>query len=104
MALISAADRLTFPVKQLNDFVPFTWAVSRIFNVAILLAGTLPFVLRPKQTRRRTQAHQLRSVLLFGLLFGLDGLWNYSPVLPEVRNPGGLICRCPYTPSLGSDS
>ncbi|MCA8984357.1 MAG: serine/threonine-protein phosphatase [Planctomycetaceae bacterium] len=68
---ILAADRLTFPVKQLNDFVPFTWAVSRIFNVAILLAGTLPFVLRPKQTRRRTQAHQLRSVLLFGLLFGL---------------------------------
>lgn len=67
---VLAANRLTYPVEDLNRFVPFTWAVSRIFNVAILLAGTLPFVMRPRQTGLRTPAHQLRSVLLFGLLFG----------------------------------
>ena len=59
-------------VMKLEDFIPFTWTISRMFNALILVAGTAPFVLR---SRRRLpeeeRSHALRYLLLVGILFGL---------------------------------
>ncbi|TWT62930.1 PP2C family protein-serine/threonine phosphatase [Rubinisphaera italica] len=68
---ILAADRLVFAVKNLQDFIPFTWAVSRTFNVAILTAGTLPFIVRKKLPARKATKNDARYLILVGFLFGL---------------------------------
>lgn len=68
---ILAADRLVFTVKNLQNFIPFTWAISRTFNVAILTAGTLPFIVRKNPPTRKATINEARSLILVGLLFGL---------------------------------
>jgi len=92
---VLAADRLTFPVLDLNRFLPFTWAVSRTFNVAILLAGTLPFLLRRKTMQRRTQPQELRYLLLVGFLFGLMAYAIIQIFAVVIEVPESLFPKSP---------
>mgnify|MGYP002622071174 FL=1 len=65
--LVLAEDMLTEEPRELEQFVPFVWTVSRCLNAAIVVAGTAPFVWRD----RKLPARGLRYMLLMGLLFAL---------------------------------
>ncbi len=53
-----------------DRFIPFTWVLSRTFNVCILIAGTAPFLWKARaETPRR--ASPVRYILLVGVLFGV---------------------------------
>jgi len=68
---ILAADRLTFPVEDLNRFIPVSWAIARTFNVAILFAGALPFLYRKNPKFIETPPQETRYLILLGLLFSV---------------------------------
>lgn len=66
-----AADRLISAVADNEQFIPFTWAISRIFNAGILIVGAGLFLVRAQLTGTRRRSGGLRFVLLISLLFGL---------------------------------
>jgi len=68
---ILAADGIIPGVTNLDAFLPFTWAASRTFNVAILAAGTLPFLIRRRPPTRPQSTGETRFLFLIAGLFGL---------------------------------
>ncbi len=69
---ILAADRLTFPVEDLDRFIPVSWAIARTFNVAILFAGALPFLYRKNPKFIETPPQETRYLILLGVLFSVS--------------------------------
>ncbi|MCA8989332.1 MAG: SpoIIE family protein phosphatase [Planctomycetaceae bacterium] len=95
---ILAADELLFHVKDLGNFIPFTWALSRTFNVAILTAGTLPFLVRTTIPQRDETVRNTRYLVLVGVLFGLMAyaiiqICSVVPSLPESFYPELMLSR-----------
>jgi signal transduction histidine kinase len=60
-------------VADNRQFIPFTWAISRLFNAGVLLAGTGVLLIRDRIPRVRRWGSDLRFVLLISILFGLVG-------------------------------
>ncbi|MEX0724954.1 MAG: PP2C family protein-serine/threonine phosphatase, partial [Planctomycetaceae bacterium] len=66
-----AADGLVVITTPLEEFIPFTWAVSQLFNVSILLLGTGYFLWSDSGIRRGPRTGEIRLMLLMGILFGM---------------------------------
>ena len=64
---ILAADRLISAVADNNHFIPFTWAISRLFNALILLVGTAIFLLPMRSRKQR----DMRFILGISAVFGV---------------------------------
>jgi phosphoserine phosphatase RsbU/P len=62
---------LPFVVDDINNFLPFTWFVSRLVNVCFLIAGTLPFVWHHARSAARRRERDLRFLILAGVLFAV---------------------------------
>ena len=91
-----AADRLIEAVADNRNLIPFTWAISRLFNALILIAGISLFLV----TRKRVLTGGLRFVLgtsaIFGVMaFGIIEYCATSAQLPQTMFPDSLITR-PY--------
>ncbi|MEX0717764.1 MAG: SpoIIE family protein phosphatase [Planctomycetaceae bacterium] len=71
-----AADGLIPTRHPPEQFLPFTWAMSRTFNVLIIIAGTVPF-LRGEQSRRGRK-RGIPFLILISIFFALAA---YSLVL-----------------------
>ena len=89
-----AADRLIEAVADNTYLIPFTWAISRLFNALILLGGVGLFLLG----RRRKGWGNLRFVLTMSALFGVlaYAIIHYSAtsaVLPQTLYPASVITR-----------
>ena len=54
-----------------DDFIPFTWVISRTLTVCLLMAGCLPFLSGRTITRHQHEERGIRFILLTGFLFGL---------------------------------
>ena len=91
-----AADRLIEAVADNRDLIPFTWAISRVFNALITIVGVGLFLVRPA---RRIEG-DLRFVILVSLVFGVTayGIIQFSAssanlprtTFPDVaRSPSG---------------
>ncbi|MEX1097447.1 MAG: SpoIIE family protein phosphatase [Planctomycetales bacterium] len=65
-----AADGLIATHHPNEQFLPFTWAVSRTFNVLIIIAGTLPFLRNGEQGPRRTK-RGIPFLVLISVLFAI---------------------------------
>ena len=98
---ILAADRLIGAVADNHQLIPFTWALSRLFNALILIAGPLLLFLRPpgakagdpKAAHRRT-LFVLSSCGLFALFaYGLVYVCSHSTRLPQTLFPDEVISR-----------
>ena len=89
-----AALRLIDATADNTDLIPFTWALSRIFNATILLAGAL-IALRfvQKVPTRRTLIFV--GLLITGLAYFLIRLTVLSSNIPQTQFPGAVITR-PY--------
>ncbi|VAX37012.1 serine phosphatase [hydrothermal vent metagenome] len=69
-----------------NNFIPFTWVISRTFNVCLLVAGCLPFLSGQSISRYQHDERGFRFILLTGFLFGLMAyaIIHVCAVLPQL--------------------
>ena len=92
-----AADRLIEATAANTDLIPFTWAVARIFNAAIMLVGVSLFLVkRPEMSARQGVRLVLGMSALFGVIgFGIIQYCATSANLPQTQFPDAFITR-PY--------
>jgi len=93
-----AADGLIYHVADRADFIPFTWAISRIMNATLLTGGAALFLGRPHRGLVRTQGRGVPFVLLVGVMFGLLALAIIQvcatvPRLPRAIYPESAVPR-----------
>lgn len=93
-----AADGLIYSTADNREFIPFTWAISRIVNAVLIVGGASLFLRRPSSNDLRTRHRGLRFVLgvsaIFGLLaYGIIHACAVAPKLPTVIFPGYPIPR-----------
>jgi hypothetical protein len=67
---VLAADKLILYVSDNEHFIPFTWAMSRIFHAVILTAGTGMFVWRNERAGP-PKPRGVRFIILVSILYGL---------------------------------
>lgn len=96
--LTLTADRLITPAVDLERFIPFAWAISRTFNVLVMVVGASMFLGRGSDGLVRTRERGLRFVLLVALLFGVLAysaihVCAVTPSLPQTVFPGRPIPR-----------
>ena len=93
-----AAARLIEAVADNTNLIPFTWAVCRIFNALIMIAGVGLFIFSMEKEREKKAGMKL--VLGVSVIFGVIGylIIHYcatSASLPQTQFPNALITR-PY--------
>ena len=89
-----AADRLIAAVADNTNLIPFTWAISRVFNASIMITGVSIFLVR-KKTRASSG---IQIVIGAGMTFGLVAycIIHYcatSENLPQTMFPDSPITR-----------
>ncbi|MBL4823564.1 MAG: hypothetical protein JKX90_08635 [Colwellia sp.] len=91
-----AATRLITAVAENKDLIPFTWALSRVFNAVIMIVGVGIFL----SGRKITADKGFRFILIISLAFALIGYFliyfsatSYN--LPQTQFPDAIIRR-PY--------
>ena len=94
---VLAADGLIESVDDQQRFILFTWAISRTFNVLILIAGTAPFVWTINRKLIETPERSVRFLLAAGVLFGVMGYAvariGARVELPQTVFPDSIIKR-----------
>ena len=91
-----AADRLIGSVSDTENFIPFTWAICRIFNAMILIVGVLFLSVKSVKQIKMDILFIAVISLLFGLIaFMIIHITATSTNLPITQFPDRLITR-PY--------
>lgn len=94
---ILTADRLIEVVADNHNLIPFTWAISRIFNALIMIMGICVFTNSGRFTNysgKNGLSFVFGVSLFFG--FGACGIIYFcatSELLPEIMFPNGVIHR-----------
>jgi hypothetical protein len=88
------------------NFIPFTWALSRLVHVGFLIAGTLPFVTgavvwQARHRHRESRALIVSGVITAGVLFALMAyiivfLCVTTGQLPQSVFPQARLVHRPY--------
>mgnify|MGYP000444469973 CR=1 FL=1 len=91
-----AADRLIEAVADNRDLIPFTWAICRVFNAAVLIIGVTVLMNR-KHTDIKAD---VRLIAIISVVFAVTayGIIRYCAInanLPQTQFPDSLITR-PY--------
>lgn len=94
-----AATRIIQASAPNTDFIPFTWAISRIFNACIMIIGAIislwiiqsSFYL--KETRQQIVAFVTCSFLFLGLSYLVVHLAATSTSLPQTMYPDAMVAR-----------
>jgi len=91
-----AADRLIEAVADNRNLIPFTWAISRVFNALIMVVGISLFLFG----KQRALKGNLRFVVGISAIFGMAAflIIEYcanTAQLPQTMYPDSLITR-PY--------
>ena len=92
-----AADRLIDAVADNRDLIPFTWAISRIFNALILISGVLLLLLRKSEDSYNTDLKKLFFYFVGSAVvaYAIISYCAASESLPQTQFPDNLITR-PY--------
>jgi signal transduction histidine kinase len=91
-----AAARLLHAVTDSQDFLPFTWAVCRLFH-AVIMSGGAALCLRARTTTRQIRPGSVVlvslavGVLAYGIVYALAS----APQLPRAIFPDAIVTR-PY--------
>lgn len=93
-----AAARLLGDVADVREFIPFTWAMSRLFNVCILMAGTGILVWTGKRNQDWQRRSGINFILVVGFLIGMLAyvlVWfcTLNPTLPNAIRENSLVRR-----------
>lgn len=89
-----AADRLIEAVAPNQDLIPYTWAIARLFNALILIAGAGIFLVR-KEVRTGTTFVIETSVAFGAVAYGIIHYTAASPTLPQTMFEDAWVTR-PY--------
>ena len=93
---ILAADRLIAAVADNRDLIPFTWAVSRLFNALILIVGVGLLLIRKREKRAISVPYAIGVSFAFGFIaYALIRYSATSSSLPQTQFPDSWIAR-PY--------
>lgn len=97
---VLAANGLVLQVVDYQDFVPFTWAISREFNICIMIVGAGLFIRRGGDEHTGGPRRGSRFILLVGVLFTLVAYIIIQtcavvPKLPQSQFPQAVVPR-PY--------
>lgn len=98
---VMSVDHIINSVEDTSRFLPFTWAISRIFNVTIMTMGTwLVLYWKPGRQTSKPQ-NDFRSLLLGFLLFALGAYaivhyCSVAPVLPQAIYPDAYMAKRPW--------
>jgi len=96
-----AATRIISASAPNTDFIPFTWALSRVFNASIMLvAAAFSLWLSINLSKNFNKNKQLKIIIATGLIFGFISAVVVitaasSNSLPQTMFPQALITR-PY--------
>lgn len=91
---VLAADRLIPAVADNHQFIPFTWALSRMFNALITIVGVGLLIFTDEVKQRRHTGLILAASLLFASIgSALVLLCARLEVLPQSYFPNQLITR-----------
>jgi hypothetical protein len=95
---VLAANSLLLHVIDYENFIPFTWAISRTFNVCIMAAGTGLFLRRGLKEPFGRPTRSVLFIILVGVLFSLVAYvivvaCAVTPQLPKSLFPGQLVPR-----------
>ncbi|QFU23054.1 response regulator [Shewanella eurypsychrophilus] len=89
---ILAADRLITATAPNQDFIPFTWAISRVFNASIIMVGVILLLLRGKQ--KTNLPFILFTSFSFGLIAYLIVVYCATQTqLPQTTFPDSFVSR-----------
>lgn len=89
-----ASDRLIEVVASNQNLLPFTWAISRVFNVLIMMIGAGFFLLRRKSKLEGSFTIIFGTSVMFGLLsYAIIYYCASSAQLPETIFPDLIISR-----------
>jgi len=89
-----AADRLIPVVAENANLIPFTWAICRLFNSLITLAGVSLLLLPNVQRWQRKFPMAIATSLIFGFIaYGIIYICATSTTLPTTMFPNALITR-----------
>jgi len=91
-----AADRLIKAVADNRDLIPFTWAICRLFNPLIMIAGMSVIMLGKGKDPIANFRLILMSSIVFGFAaYGIIHVSATSERLPQTTFPDSLVTR-PY--------
>ncbi len=91
-----AADRLIAAVADNNDLIPFTWALSRIFNASILIIGVSILLFKKDISGEDSTKFIIFITVLFGVVaYSIIHYSAASGSLPNTVFPDAIITR-PY--------
>ncbi|MZH03332.1 MAG: PAS domain S-box protein, partial [Nitrospinae bacterium] len=91
---ILAADRLVTAVADSRTLLPFTWAVSRLFNAMILIVGIRLLLSGAYKDLQRSLLFVIFVSITFGLIaYGIIYICATSPILPDTMFPDSWITR-----------
>ena len=91
-----AADRLIHAVADNRDLIPFTWAMSRMFNAIIMVVGISLFLFKGVDRFKMTVGTIIGISVVFGLAaYGIIYYCANSANLPQTQFPNAWITR-PY--------
>ncbi|PCJ21450.1 MAG: hypothetical protein COB02_02335 [Candidatus Cloacimonadota bacterium] len=90
-----AASRLIESVAENSNLIPFTWAISRVFNITILIIGSY-LILYKKQSKsiKNDYSFMLKSsAILLLLSYIIIHICANSSSLPQTMYPDSFITR-----------
>jgi len=93
-----AATRIISAQAPNTDFIPFTWAFSRIFNAFIMITGTIISIYLYKRRDKSKQEYKILMIIgliFFAIAYTLVHIAASSNNLPQTMFPEALITR-PY--------
>jgi two-component system, NtrC family, sensor kinase len=93
-----AADQLIPTVAESRNLILFTWAICRLFNAVILIAGVSMFLSGRKILAQEGESGGLAFVLIASAAFGMIGyliihVCATSEILPETQFPNAWVTR-----------
>ncbi|MCA9041228.1 MAG: SpoIIE family protein phosphatase [Planctomycetaceae bacterium] len=98
---VLSADHLVNSVEDTLRFIPITWAISRTFNITILIIGTSLILLKRRTMKNISSRGEFRFLAVVAFLFafisyGIVHICSVLPALPQAIYPEAFLAKRPW--------
>ncbi|WP_197440560.1 SpoIIE family protein phosphatase [Polystyrenella longa] len=96
-----SADHLINSVEDTVRFIPITWAISRTFNVSILILGTSLILLKRNKLKQSSHRSEIRFLAVVAFIFAMIAyaivhICSVLPELPQAIYLDGRLAKRPW--------